>query len=177
MSESSKHRNALAPVAAEAVVIVTVLPDPATEAIVGVPVPGPFRSALQKLFAAETAAALVKVNPSGKVRTTCPPEGTEVVARKFTMYLEVAPAPRLIGVTLVGFIPCAPGSMVPVPGPIMPPPEEDCTVANCTLPAGVPVVSITLLERSCTTGATVTLKVLPFVRESPVMRAVLVPAS
>src|SRR3989338_3533613 len=154
------HRNALAPVAAVAVVMVIVPASlfAATEAIVGAPVPGPFKSALQKLLVVDTAAVLVKVNPDGKVRTICPPEGTEVLAKKFTMYWEVAPAPRLIGVTLVGFMPCMPGSMVPVPGPICPPVEEEsATEPNWTFPAGVPVVSITLLERSCTIGATVTL--------------------
>src|SRR3990167_9343098 len=87
MPERSRHKKAFAPVAAGAVVMVTVPASllTATDPMVGAPVAGPFKSALQKLkVPAVTAAALVKVKPEGKVKTICPVEGTDVLAKNST---------------------------------------------------------------------------------------------
>ena len=83
MPEMSMHKKELVPVAAVAVVIVTV-PESlsaATEPMVGAPVPGPLRSALQKLLATATAAAPLKVKPAGNVKTICPVDGMAVEAK------------------------------------------------------------------------------------------------
>ena len=73
-----------------------------------------------------------------------------------------------MGVTLVGFMPCMPGSIVPPPGPICPPVVvELATVPKVVLAAGVPVTDMMLPVKSVTCVATVTLKVLPFCKAKP----------
>ena len=90
MPVSSIQMKVFAPVAALAVVIVTVPASAFAEAVAivgrlaGPEYCVPLMSALQSELAAAVVEARDTSNPCGKVITICPPSGIEVAARKFT---------------------------------------------------------------------------------------------